>query len=242
MFIITQVINWLKRQIRDQFGFTKAETNGVLVLLILIGCFLMTPCILKWYYNRSSLPTYETDVAFLDSILVELNKQQLVPKKTPQKKENNAIPQKTKPYKKHKDNPKILQSPSFDINTADSRKLETLPGIGPARSARIIKYRNQLGGFVGQQQYQEIYGLDSLSIASMLQYAYITPTFQPRKIDINQASFKTLLAHPYLSYAQVQRIFQFRNKRGRFKRIEELLENQIVEKATFEKVKDYLKL
>ena len=241
MCIITKVANWLKRQIRDQFGFSKAETNGVLVLLGLIICFLTAPHGLKWYYQQTSPSTQEADIVLLDKILAELKQQQLAPNNPPQKKGVNPN-SPAKSYKKQKKHATDTQIKSFDINTVDRQKLETLPGIGSTRSARIIKYRNKLGGFIRHEQYTEVYGLDSLSIASMLQCTYISSNFQPRKIDINQDDFKTLLAHPYLSYEQVQRILQFRNKRGRFTRIEELLENNILEKVTFEKMKAYLTL
>ena len=40
-----------------------------------------------------------------------------------------------------------LNSPKIDINTASTTELQTLPGIGPAMSVRIIQYRNQNGRF-----------------------------------------------------------------------------------------------
>lgn len=50
----------------------------------------------------------------------------------------------------------------IDLNEADSSKLETIRGIGPAFASRIIKYRNRLGGFHSKEQLREVYGLDSI--------------------------------------------------------------------------------
>jgi DNA uptake protein ComE-like DNA-binding protein len=74
----------------------------------------------------------------------------------------------------------------------------------------------------------------------MFQYTYIATEFQPKKIDINQASFKILVAHPYSSYEKVQLIVNYRTKKSKFKDISELLELNILEKDTFEKLKPYL--
>ena len=50
-----------------------------------------------------------------------------------------------------------------------------------------------------------------------------------RKVDVNRADFKTLVHHPYLSYEQVKRIFNQREKRGMIKnwaQLEELLKEE----------------
>jgi len=235
MFIITSLLNWVKRQIRDQFGFSKAETNGVLVLLIILLCLLATPPILSRYYNNKTyLDTNAADIALLDSTLALLESQR-INNKTFCKQQDTT----TKPH--YKKQATILKNiKPFDINTTDTQQLQSLPGIGNKRATRIIKYRDKLGGFMQKEQYQAIYGLDSLSIYSMSQYTYIATNFQPKKININQASFKILVAHPYLSYEKVQLIVNYRTKKGRFDRIENLLELNILEKDVFEKLKSYL--
>jgi len=104
--------------------------------------------------------------------------------------------------------PKIIE-----INSADSLVLDELPGIGPAFARRIIKYRVMLGGFVYPEQLKEVYGMDSTRLNGFIKLIRID-TSGIRKMDINKATFKELLAHPYLEYEQVKAIVRFRDKKG----------------------------
>lgn len=47
----------------------------------------------------------------------------------------------------------------IDINTADADLLQTLPGIGAEFAARIIAYRDQMGGFTSVEQIMEVEGI-----------------------------------------------------------------------------------
>lgn len=104
--------------------------------------------------------------------------------------------------------PKILE-----INAADSLALLDLPGIGPVFAKRIIKYRQMLGGFAYPEQLREVYGMDSARLAGFLTQIRID-TSGIRKMDINKATFKELLSHPYLEYDEVKAIARFRDKKG----------------------------
>ena len=58
--------------------------------------------------------------------------------------------------------------------------------------------------------------MDSTRYATVEPYIIIGD-FEPTKIDINRADFKTLVHHPYLNYEQVKRIVNQREKRGMIK-------------------------
>jgi len=233
MHIFIRLCRWLTFQIRDQLGFARAETNGTLILLLLISCLLALPPVIRWYDRKYNPPNYEADISSLNSTLAWLQEQQCAKKKAPTPITSSSSPLSARPTKTS------LHTP-LDINTTTSQRLQKLAGIGPTRSARIIKYRDNLGGFVRQEQYQEIYGLDALALRSLLQHTHILSNFQPTQLHINQDDFKTLLRHPYLSYDQVKRIVQYRERQEKFKDVDELIQKGIVDQDTFEKVKAYL--
>lgn len=52
--------------------------------------------------------------------------------------------------------PKIRIGEHIEINGADTTELMKIPGIGSYYSRQIVRYRNQLGGFVSKEQLLEI--------------------------------------------------------------------------------------
>jgi len=62
----------------------------------------------------------------------------------------------------------------------------------------------------------------------------------PQKIDINRAEPWLLEALPGIGEVLAQRIVDYRDDNGSFKRIEDLLKVSGIGEATFEKIKDYI--
>jgi len=55
----------------------------------------------------------------------------------------------------------------ININTADAADLDKLPGIGPARAADIINYRESKGGFKTIEEMKNIKGIGDKTFESM---------------------------------------------------------------------------
>ena len=51
------------------------------------------------------------------------------------------------------------QQQLVDLNTADAEALQTLPGIGPAKAAAIIAYREEHGPFAALQDVANVPGI-----------------------------------------------------------------------------------
>lgn len=54
-----------------------------------------------------------------------------------------------------------------NINQATAEQLELLPGIGPARSAAIIAYRQEHGAFKRAEHLVEVPGIGALALERM---------------------------------------------------------------------------
>jgi len=110
----------------------------------------------------------------------------------------------------------------FDLNIADTTRLEEVRGIGPKLSRRIIKYRSSLGGFVRVGQLREVFGLDSTTVLELEKLAFVAPDFLPDRIDINAADEKRLDSHPYLNRQDARAIVAYRFQHGRFEAVSDL--------------------
>lgn len=130
---------------------------------------------------------------------------------------------------------------AIGLNVADSSMLTMIPGIGPSFSMRIIKYRNLLGGYYDPGQLMEVYGMDSSRFHSLMQYCVLDSS-NLRRIDLNSASFKELISHPYISRSETYAILQYRDFTDRFDHPDELRINQIVDQERFRKVAPYLEV
>ncbi|MBO4873609.1 MAG: helix-hairpin-helix domain-containing protein [Lachnospiraceae bacterium] len=60
-----------------------------------------------------------------------------------------------------------------NINTADSAELEKLPGIGPAKAAAIIAYRNAHGPFTEVSELMRVPGIKEATFARLSAYVVI---------------------------------------------------------------------
>jgi DNA uptake protein ComE-like DNA-binding protein len=135
----------------------------------------------------------------------------------------------------------LQNRPKIELNTCDSASLESLPGLGPVLSARIIRYRNLLGGFASVKQLREVYGLPEETF-NLVSGRLTADSLLIKKININTADFKQLIRLPYIDRYDVNSILKYRELKGRIEDINELVDNKLVTKEKFMKVRSYLKV
>lgn len=126
-----------------------------------------------------------------------------------------------------------------EINAADTSAFIALPGIGSKLAARIVSYRDKLGGFCSVQQLREVYGIaDSVfqRIEPMLQLSGIPL----KRIRINEAGFDELKAHPYFRYELAKAVIAYRNAHGAFRKPEELKQVTLITEEVFRKIAPYI--
>lgn len=296
-------MKWLKRFIREYFGFSKTETNGFIVLLLLSVLFLSAPVIMR--SQRSGETTLlESDVLTLDS-LVEVIENNLekndvliqsseityflfdpntaglesfinlgVPvwlgqriikyrEKGGQFRVKDDLSKiygleedlfaRLRPWVDLPENQRRTEKLNVDfedktevsenlryLNLLDSTQLRTIRGIGPVLSARIVKYRNMVGGYTSWSQLIEVYGLESEVIEVMKAKIMIAEDFVPVKINLNKATSDELTMHPYFSSRQARMAVDYRNQQGGITAAADLLALPLFDSAAVKKLSPYL--
>lgn len=128
----------------------------------------------------------------------------------------------------------------FDLNQADSAQLSRVSGIGPYRAKRILEWRARLGGFHSLAQLQMHQILDSLQILQVQKELYCGPL--PAYLYLNYDDLETLKQHPYINYYLARNIINFREQVRAFKKVEELMNIELVDDVLFSKLAPYLKV
>lgn len=128
-----------------------------------------------------------------------------------------------------------LESFTLSLSSADTAELRRIPGIGSYYSAKIVKYRERLGGFVSLSQLAEIEGLPE----NIAQWFTLGDT-QIRKLPINTGNFGQLLRHPYLNFEQVRAIMNYRKAYGALHSLSDLKAYSAFTDSDFQRLKPYV--
>jgi competence protein ComEA len=129
----------------------------------------------------------------------------------------------------------------IDINSADTSAYISLPGIGSKLAARIIYFRDKLGGFYAIDQVRETFGLPDSTFQKIKQYLKLENT-TVRKININTATIDELKAHPYIKWSLANPIIAYRNEHGPFANVDDIKKVMAVTDEVYNKIAPYLTL
>jgi len=127
----------------------------------------------------------------------------------------------------------------IDINIADTTEFMKLRGIGASFARRIIKYRDRLGGFVKKEQIMEVWGFDSSKYNAIAKNLIVKP-FITQKININDAGVDDFKKHPYISFYVAQALVSYREKHGKYSKVEDIKKSVLVNEALYAKIAPYL--
>lgn len=126
-----------------------------------------------------------------------------------------------------------------DVNDADTTALIALPGIGSKLAARIINFRDKLGGFYTVTQVGETFGLPDSVFQKIRQYMKVNPA-SVKKININTATADELKSHPYIKWSLANPIIAYRKEHGPFAKIEDLKKVMVITDEIFNKIVPYI--
>lgn len=127
-----------------------------------------------------------------------------------------------------------------NLNLASAEELQKVIGVGPVLSARIVRYRELLGGFVEEQQLNEVYALDSVVVGNIRKQFYLLTEPRPRRLHVQEASADELAKHPYLTRRQANKVVLHRELQDRPLKEEDLRILLDVSNKKFNKIKLYL--
>lgn len=134
---------------------------------------------------------------------------------------------------------KITPGETIELNSADSGKLTRIKGIGPAFAARIMEYRQRLGGFLNKEQLKEVYGIDTAKYAEIKSQVSINAA-RISKIRINDVDFEGLRKFPYLTNKQTNAVIQYRQQHGNYRNIADMKNIVILDDVILRKIEPYI--
>ncbi|MGB0403749.1 MAG: helix-hairpin-helix domain-containing protein [Salibacteraceae bacterium] len=130
----------------------------------------------------------------------------------------------------------------LDLNNCDSLDLLALKGIGPYFAKLILRYRYRLGGFIDVNQLYEVPKIPKETVDLNISNFKIDPKFQPIKMNVNSQDFKMFMRHPYFSYAQTKKLFDYRNSIGKYTSLQQLKKAGYLDSEYVNTVVPYLKV
>ncbi|MBC6368818.1 helix-hairpin-helix domain-containing protein [Algoriphagus sp. AK58] len=217
---------WLKTNL----GFSRKESKGFVLLVPVLLILGVSPDLIRFVKNQNSEKIYLNYLAKVDS----LERKGLALAASPLPTFN---PQDTvRKFQGQRVSERINR---INFSEADSITLQIVPGIGPSTASRIVKYRENLGGFRSQSQLKEVYGLKEETIEAIWEYFEFDPSIF-RKIQINQLDPQELAKHPYISFQEAKVLVAYRKQHGKFDSPSDLLQIKIFKQEWVDKIGPYL--
>ena len=129
-----------------------------------------------------------------------------------------------------------------DLNTATAEDLKKISGIGEKLSARIIKFRDRLGGFIIDDQLFDVYGLEADVVERALKQFKVVVKPDIVKINVNTATAEELSKLIYLQKHVAESIVNYRNLNGSINSLNELVKIEEFPAERINRIALYLSL
>ncbi len=229
----------LRLWIRNYFGFSQNETDGFILLSLLITTLLLLPIFTNFFLKTESVPSAKESQYFEQWLNKFANDTSSY---------SSSKPLATQTGKQRRSKPSsITLSPfPFDPNQASRAELLRL-GLPSKIVNNLLKYRDKGGKFRKKEDFAKLYGLSQKQYQILAPYIQINaskhakeqlpkrakaskPANQPfkkqeiRPIDLNQADTSDLRQIRGIGAVLSQRIISFREKLGGFIRVEQVRE------------------
>lgn len=126
----------------------------------------------------------------------------------------------------------------LNVNTSSEADFSILPGVGNVTAHRIVKFRDEIGGFKAVSELKRVKGI-SEGLFRQLEPNLTLFEKSDLKVlvDINSAGEEALKKLPGMSAKEANSIIEYRNRNKGFNKVEELLLAGI-EKKQYEEIRD----
>ena len=165
---------------------------------------------------------------------------------------NEALYVKIKPYLSEKDVKTFVEveaekkaveeslaSLVLDLNSTNKSELKKLEGIGAGLSEKVIKFRDELGGFINKKQLTEVDGFSSNLVDKVSENLEVD-LMKIRKINLNSCTSFQLAKHPYLTLDHANAIIGHRETKGNYASVADIKRAGLVSDAVYLKIMPYL--
>ena len=211
------MFNQLQNQLQKFFGISRTETNGIILLILLLLFLVISPLIYR-QYGKGGYKNYNQDLFLLDSIsrILALADERII---TEEKKEHGTA--------------KSISF--FDPNEVSFSQMIEM-GFDSIVARRIIRYRNKGGKFYKNKDLLKIYDLSTEFYNQISSYIKlpeqtvkipdqapvedritVTPGFEERadiRLDLNRVDTADLLRIKGIGPVFSKRILKYRNLLG----------------------------
>lgn len=145
---------------KNFFFFSKGERNGIYVLYCLVGLMFAVNFCMPIQSGDDRLVA-QAVAPIRDTVFVHDTIRYYVQASSGRSGSLVAAVEKKSMPKPHQEMKRTFNYDTVrvELNSADTTELKRLKGIGSVLSARIVKYRDKIGGFQSVDQLRRIYGL-----------------------------------------------------------------------------------
>ncbi len=169
----------------------------------------------------NSAQEFQNVTQISDSLLNDISGQFKFPEWTQKSRGNAIAPNRDSPP------PKGAKEPNekfeiADLNAVTAEELKSINGVGETLSARIVKFRDRLGGFLIDRQLNDVYGLKPDVVQRVLERFKVITVPKVTTINLNNASAQELSKLVYIQKSVAEDIVNYRNLNGSINSLDEL--------------------
>ena len=128
------------------------------------------------------------------------------------------------------------------MSSRSAGDLQSVSGIGPVLSGRIVKFRDALGGFLAHSQLYDVYGLESEVALRVIRAFPLQSIPSVNRVSVNKGTLKELASLVYLTHEMAEAIVARRDSLGPYRSLQELREIKSIPRTKIERIALYLEL